>query len=577
MLMCQVRHLQLHGRLHLLSRFLSRSPNSSQSAIPQQLSKDDLKQEHSPIGALPVENKNTNEIFPTARVIPMMLTNKESVVLPFDDVPGPKSLKYLSTVRQYLSDIGTQLTAGILTFGVNIGTFINSRKPLKKFSALFDEYGPVVRFISPVGNDIVLINHPDHIQKVYTIEGDCPVRSTLDSLEKYRIEHRNHIYGGLYTLNGEEWSRQRSIIYTPLHNAVTYHIQGIDDICEYFSQKIYNMRNHQDEIPKDLYKDLHKWAFDCLGLILFSKKFSMLDTDLVYSQCDMSWMYHSLEKATEAVIKCESGLQWWKILSTPAWYSLVKYCDSLDSLIGKYVLEAEQAISYKAKEIEEQYPNSNILINAMLLGQEKMNPEDIATVIMDMLLIGVNTITSSTSFLLYYLAKYQKAQKILYKEIQENFPEQKIMDLTKIREQTPYLQACIKETLRLTPPIPVLTRILPKNITLDKYNIPRGTLIIMSTQDASLKESNYDDANTFCPERWLKSDSNEYHLFASIPFGYGARKCLGQNIAETMMSLLTVKLLQKYKLEYHYGDLEPTRSFIARPKRALKLRFIDRI
>lgn len=121
MLMCQVRHLQLHGRLHLLSRFLSRSPNSSQSAIPQQLSKDDLKQEHSPIGALPVENKNTNEIFPTARVIPMMLTNKESVVLPFDDVPGPKSLKYLSTVRQYLSDIGTQLTAGILTFGVNIG------------------------------------------------------------------------------------------------------------------------------------------------------------------------------------------------------------------------------------------------------------------------------------------------------------------------------------------------------------------------------------------------------------------------------------------------------------------------
>lgn len=76
---------------------------------------------------------------------------------------------------------------------------MNTKKPLKNLSTLFDEYGPVVRFVSPVGGDIVLINHPEHIQKVYTMEGDCPVRSTLDSLEKYRSEHRNVIHGGLYT------------------------------------------------------------------------------------------------------------------------------------------------------------------------------------------------------------------------------------------------------------------------------------------------------------------------------------------------------------------------------------------
>lgn len=79
------------------------------------------------------------------------------------------------------------------------GTYLNTKKPLKNLSSLFDEYGPVVRFVSPVGGDIVLINHPEHIQKVYTMEGDCPVRSTLDSLEKYRSEHRNVIHGGLYT------------------------------------------------------------------------------------------------------------------------------------------------------------------------------------------------------------------------------------------------------------------------------------------------------------------------------------------------------------------------------------------
>lgn len=64
----------------------------------------------------------------------------------------------------------------------------------------------------------------------------------------------------------------------------------------------------------------------------------------------------------------------------------------------------------------------------------------------------------------------------------------------------------------------------------------------MSTQDASLKEGNYEDAAVFTPERWLKDDAKEYHAFASIPFGSGVRKCLGQNIAETMLSMLTTKV-----------------------------------
>lgn len=64
----------------------------------------------------------------------------------------------------------------------------------------------------------------------------------------------------------------------------------------------------------------------------------------------------------------------------------------------------------------------------------------------------------------------------------------------------------------------------------------------MATQEASLKESNYDDAASFFPERWLRPEAKDYHAFASIPFGYGARNCLGQNIAETMISLLTIKV-----------------------------------
>ncbi|CAH2090474.1 unnamed protein product [Euphydryas editha] len=523
------------------------------------------------------EINGIRDVSPVPRIVPMVLNVKEPIVLPFDEVPGPKSLKYLSIFRNYITEFGTQLTAGLLIFGLNFNSIISDRKTLRNFSNLFDKYGPVVRFVSPVGSDIVLINHPDHIQKVFSMEGEYPVRSTLESLEKYRIEHKNHIFGGLYTVRGQDWVRQRSVLDNPIHNTVVQHAQNIYDASAKFTQKVYNIRNYQDEISKDLYKELHKWAFDCMGLIMFSKNFQMLETELVYSQCDAPWMYHCLEKATDAIIKCESGLQFWKFFTTPAWYSLVKYCDNLDNLIGKYVLDIEQEISTKAQDNNDVPLVPDSLTSAILLSEDKFKAEDIATILMDMMLIGVNTITSSMAFLLYNIAKHQMSQRLLYQEIGDLYQDNIIKDINKFKTDTPYLQACIKETLRLVPPIPLLTRILSRNVTLDNYNIPRGTMIIMSTQDTSLKERNYDDATKFHPERWLTPDAKNYHTFASIPFGFGARKCIGQNIAETMMSLLTVKVLQKYRLEYHYGDIQPSRGFITRPNRPLKIRFIDRM
>lgn len=73
--------------------------------------------------SLRVDDKDPviREIYSTARVMPMMLTNKEPIVLPFDDVPGPRVLKYISSFRQYLSEMGTQLTVGALTLALNIG------------------------------------------------------------------------------------------------------------------------------------------------------------------------------------------------------------------------------------------------------------------------------------------------------------------------------------------------------------------------------------------------------------------------------------------------------------------------
>ncbi|XP_063625405.1 probable cytochrome P450 301a1, mitochondrial isoform X2 [Cydia splendana] len=516
-------------------------------------------------------NETVTDIYPAPRVVPMVVsrtTERNTEVLSFDHVPGPKALKYFSNMRQYSFQIGTQLTAGLVTLAFNISNYINLKNPFTNMSALFDEYGPVVRFVSPVGADIVFLNHPEHIQKVFSMEGEYPVRSALDSLDKYRIE-KNTILG-LYSMKGEDWAHRRSLVCTPLHTTVSQNMQSLSEVCDVLTRKIYTQRNHQDELKTDLYKELHKWSYDCMGLILFAQKFNMLETNIIHSQNDASWLYNSLEKASDAIIKCESGFHMWKLFTTPAWYSLRKHCDVIDNLIGKHVLQAREASSG-----DDSFKKGMESVATAMIVNEPLSVEDAATMLMDMLLLGVNTISSSTSFLLYYLAKHQRAQNILVQEV-DALVTSSMNSVQTLKENTPYLQACIKETLRLVPPMPIVTRILPKNIILDKYNIPKGTLIIMANQDTCRKESNFDDANRFYPERWLKEESSDYHAFASIPFGYGARKCLGQSMAEAMMSLLTVQILKKFKLEYHYGDIRPTKQLISKPNKPLKMRFIDR-
>ena len=62
------------------------------------------------------------EMFPTTPVVPLVL-NKEPNVLSFDEVPGPKAFKYIANVRQYISEMGTQLTVGMLTVALNVGMY----------------------------------------------------------------------------------------------------------------------------------------------------------------------------------------------------------------------------------------------------------------------------------------------------------------------------------------------------------------------------------------------------------------------------------------------------------------------
>ncbi|XP_048406709.1 cytochrome P450 26A1 isoform X2 [Stegostoma tigrinum] len=112
-------------------------------------------------------------------------------------------------------------------------------------------------------------------------------------------------------------------------------------------------------------------------------------------------------------------------------------------------------------------------------------------------------------------------------------------------EQLKYTGSVIKETLRLSPPVPGGFRVALKTFVINGYQIPKGWNVIYSICDTHDVATNFSKKDEFNPDRFMEGCSeNDSCRFSYIPFGGGSRSCVGKEFAKILLKIFTVELVR---------------------------------
>jgi cytochrome P450 family 135 len=108
-----------------------------------------------------------------------------------------------------------------------------------------------------------------------------------------------------------------------------------------------------------------------------------------------------------------------------------------------------------------------------------------------------------------------------------------------------YLDATIKETLRLRPVLPIVVRHLKADMTIAGCDLPEGAYVVPCIYVVHRRPELYPEPHAFRPERFLERPAGTYTW---IPFGGGIRRCLGASFALFEMQVVLETMLRETRL-----------------------------
>ncbi|XP_032170073.1 cytochrome P450 4F6-like isoform X3 [Mustela erminea] len=203
-------------------------------------------------------------------------------------------------------------------------------------------------------------------------------------------------------------------------------------------------------------------------------------------------------------------------------------------------------------------------IDVLLLAKDEdgkqLSDEDIRAEADTFMFEGHDTTASGLSWVLYNLAKHPEFQERCRQEVQELLRDREPQEIEwDDLAQLPFLTMCIKESLRLHPPVTVIARRSTQDVGLpDGRVIPKGNICVISIFGIHHNPSIWPDPEVYNPFRFDPENIKERSPLAFIPFSAGPRNCIGQTFAMTEMKVVLALTLLRFRVLP--GEEEPRRK-----------------
>ncbi|XP_052886454.1 cytochrome P450 CYP82J17-like isoform X2 [Gossypium arboreum] len=239
--------------------------------------------------------------------------------------------------------------------------------------------------------------------------------------------------------------------------------------------------------------------------------------------------------------------------------SMKRVAREIDSIVGEWVEEHK----LKRLKSEAKPDNTPDFIDLMLsaIEEDSMFGYSRETIIkanvMNLFLAGSDTTSITLTWILSNLMNNRHALKCAQEELDLKVGRDKWVQDSDI-EKLVYLQAVVKETLRLYPPGPIsVPHEASEDCSIGGYHVGKGTRVIVNLWKLHRDPQVWSNPDVFEPERFLTSHADVDVLgqhFELIPFGSGRRSCPGITLALQMTHLTIASILQGFELSTPFGE-----------------------
>ncbi|XP_038066419.1 cytochrome P450 4F2-like [Patiria miniata] len=405
----------------------------------------------------------------------------------------------------------------------------------------------------------VMANHPDIMRAVMKGRDPKPTKA-LGSGYRFLLPWLGY---GLLLASGDTWFRNRRLITHAFH---------FDILKTYMT--IYNKAT-------DILLNKMSGCAASGESFVVTKNVSLCTLDILLkcafsyeSGCQISGDSHPYVTAVNAIALASRDRVFNPLLHpdfifhrTAAGKTFLKNVDFVHEIADKVIKERRDKLREKetdsepVKSKDQPLDFLGILLAARDEDGKGLTDLEIRNEVDTFLFEGHDTTASSLTWMLYAMATNPEHQRKVQGEIDEvmegrESEEIQWEDLGKFN----YLILCLKEAMRLYPPVPMIQRIVAeKDIMVHDRLIPKGALINMNIYALHHNPEIWPNCMEFIPDRFAPENIKNMDPFAYLPFSAGPRNCIGQNFALNEEKVILARVLRRFHIE-----LDPDHKVTAR-------------